>query len=1399
MAKSWEEVTQLPEFQALSLEEKERTREEYFFQIIAPTAKSYDEINQLKADFDASTRSEEQLEAEHEDTYLETGEKSYGRSGMRMIKQAGGQLKSIGEQERQVGGSVKRLAEQGLGWSPSTAFDIGKVALGMPRMIASGLYPEAAAKGQEKLVKTGESLIRDADIGLKDKEHQYRAEDGSLKYYVGHGAEMVFGNILPMMATSVVAGPQAGLGLMFGQVYGEKYADAINEGRKPEEASMDASFHALAEVATESGPLAAALKPGSRFMLRLVDAGFKESLGELINSVAQRAYDEGIVNENTDLQSFLKAMASDEAMREYRDAIILGGGAGLVMAGAGHPATVAAEKAESDRIKSVAENLAFDQVNDADLNYMIETGERMAKTYNDADMAAAVDAYKAERDLRAGNTGQDVRSRARDLQKRKGPLQKAAEKAAEKADTDLGDESGLSEVAPPEAVDPNQEVVPSEPEPQADITAQVRAMAGKDSPKDAVFVANGTAEPSWLPDNAIVVPGQSGTLITTNQEKADLFASDESDATLTQILGYHQTKAEIQEAEKQGDGVFALTVQRGGGAIHTELVSEAALPRAKQDLEASYPGEVIIMRPDDALDMRRTKVAEEQEKAAKQAQQRESKFNRINRARDNAIQGLIAPEQQIDVRESDSAPFDTFAEAQKEANQRGKGLSVVPFEGGYGLTKLNKEQRSRYNRIKKAYNENRKRIREANKPDATKPAALDIPSIYEASNPKPSAAKPAQPEAPEPQAKPEENQVAPKPDDGSRDITKVGSVDFIQPAPKQLEGRDITYGSAVQNESEPAAVTPEADLSGTLVDTSELSGDSVATLSETSVPDSPSTLVSTTLQEKPAPETEKQPAAEEAKPAEREEPASSDAQRVRDGDILTTAGKPFANLKTAERAQKRRGLENTSDVVEVVSDEGVSGYAIRLRPIETTAAEQAAPPAENVEQLEAAPTQSKKRPSVKDQFAQDAKQAGMDAAYEIFDWRNKESGKASVKVAIVNALSTNTPDNYTQKDIDRLADQLYRQVDKQAVGAPVVTDYEANHQNRVTRLGKTKNAEEIEAIKQEEYSDPRRHFEGTKKVESAAVAAEERLKEEAEAADRDRREQAGEWVYWDDAPVEARRDMRPILERMQAADDGWEYRTKVLAPDDFFDNETLTLERRKKPSTAAKPDATQDVAPEQETKPPEYGQTNTVFTQDAAEKAREILRKKLGQVSSGIDPEIMQAGVTLAGYHIEAGARSFSAFAKAMVGDMGAAVRPYLRGWYEGVRYYPGFDNKGMSTAAEIDAFLDAEAAEPAPDGRSPGVTDEQQIEPQQPAAEPAPEQQQPATPEPGQPEAPETPQRLSDEQIRKSLRNVVLQQQDVIDGEMQTYRVNADVAFQLAKGRLSDLAGLLECVRSGK
>ena len=89
---------------------------------------------------------------------------------------------------------------------------------------------------------------------------------------------------------------------------------------------------------------------------------------------------------------------------------------------------------------------------------------------------------------------------------------------------------------------------------------------------------------------------------------------------------------------------------------------------------------------------------------------------------------------------------------------------------------------------------------------------------------------------------------------------------------------------------------------------------------------------------------------------------------------------------------------------------------------------------------------------------------------------------------------------------------------------------------------------------------------------------------------------------------------------------------------------------------------------------------NTLFTSDKVAAAKERMRKKLGTLNSGIDPELLVDGMTIAGAYIESGVRRFSDYAKAMVADFGESVRPYLLSFYEAARNYPGLDTSGMSS-----------------------------------------------------------------------------------------------------------------------
>ncbi|MGE5492650.1 MAG: hypothetical protein ACM31P_15345, partial [Actinomycetota bacterium] len=138
-------------------------------------------------------------------------------------------------------------------------------------------------------------------------------------------------------------------------------------------------------------------------------------------------------------------------------------------------------------------------------------------------------------------------------------------------------------------------------------------------------------------------------------------------------------------------------------------------------------------------------------------------------------------------------------------------------------------------------------------------------------------------------------------------------------------------------------------------------------------------------------------------------------------------------------------------------------------------------------------------------------------------------------------------------------------------------------------------------------------------------------------------------------------------------------------------------ERVSEPASKSAPEKAVEVQTIAEPAPAKgFGNSNTVFTSDKADRARAILKSKLTQLNAGLDPEMIQAGIDLAGYYIEGGARSFAAYSKKMVEDLGEAIRPFLKSFYLAVRNYPGFDKTGMETEAQVESSLEVQKVEAA-------------------------------------------------------------------------------------------------------
>lgn len=93
-----------------------------------------------------------------------------------------------------------------------------------------------------------------------------------------------------------------------------------------------------------------------------------------------------------------------------------------------------------------------------------------------------------------------------------------------------------------------------------------------------------------------------------------------------------------------------------------------------------------------------------------------------------------------------------------------------------------------------------------------------------------------------------------------------------------------------------------------------------------------------------------------------------------------------------------------------------------------------------------------------------------------------------------------------------------------------------------------------------------------------------------------------------------------------------------------------------------------------------YGANNKLVSRDRYEELKKRMRQKLGgQMNMGIDPEILAIGTEMAAYHIEAGARKFADYARHMIADLGDAIRPYLKSFYNGARDLPEVQEAGLA------------------------------------------------------------------------------------------------------------------------
>lgn len=133
----------------------------------------------------------------------------------------------------------------------------------------------------------------------------------------------------------------------------------------------------------------------------------------------------------------------------------------------------------------------------------------------------------------------------------------------------------------------------------------------------------------------------------------------------------------------------------------------------------------------------------------------------------------------------------------------------------------------------------------------------------------------------------------------------------------------------------------------------------------------------------------------------------------------------------------------------------------------------------------------------------------------------------------------------------------------------------------------------------------------------------------------------------------------------------------ISSAQDYLRDGTMTVEDMKQSEQKKEPSNDVKETSTEVHKPKNSG--NKLVTDERYAELKARMRKKLGQLNVGVDPEMLAIGTEMAVYHIEKGARKFTEYAKAMIEDLGEAIRPYLKAFYNGARDLPEVEANGWS------------------------------------------------------------------------------------------------------------------------
>lgn len=261
-----------------------------------------------------------------------------------VIEGTGAALQNVPGRLQMAGQGLRQAAAEGVtdmisppGLRPGVEPVMGADGKPLPVVAAdgglgAGLRTVLNDKGENALAEAAAMESLKAQLEYQRLQGEQQAIDtapGSVEGYVagaiGSVAEMAPGLALSILMRS----PAPAMIAVGGQVGGTSYAEGRNEGLTPSLAREYAALNAAAEAIPEALPLGVLLRPGTKFLTRLVQGAAAEAVQESVTEALQIGIDMGYLSPD---------MTWGEATERMKDAAIMGAIAGPLMGAVAHPA-----------------------------------------------------------------------------------------------------------------------------------------------------------------------------------------------------------------------------------------------------------------------------------------------------------------------------------------------------------------------------------------------------------------------------------------------------------------------------------------------------------------------------------------------------------------------------------------------------------------------------------------------------------------------------------------------------------------------------------------------------------------------------------------------------------------------------------------------------------------------------------------------------------------------------------------------------------------------------------------------------------------------------------------------------------------------------------------------------